>query len=395
MSASAVFESMPGVRGCVVADTSGRVFEETGAGDRGADLASGAAALLAELGRAGARLGLGSLDVVTTRSPEGAWVVGSHADWAIGVEMDANHPTDAVESELRSAGWSSGLDWEEPPTNEPFRAAEPAFPPESAERESQATIGLAPADAAIDAARDPASEAASDPARPTLVPPDSSASSVAVPQDRETAAALPADGSEAEDFDQGESPTYPFSESSIPIYVSEPPPEPSGEAPVFTGDLKMFPLVDLLEFLGNARRTGTLACTADDDRRGTIQLRMGFVIAASVEGGKDLEDVLVLRGVTTERELGAVAMANGASSGRALGLQLVEREILALKDVRAALEEQIRSVLADILSWSGGQFALEPRPVGELSELERELEWDSRGLLLEILRQQDEAAAND
>ena len=384
---------MAGVRGCVVSDTSGRVFEETGTGDRGSDLASGAAALLAELGRAGARLGLGSLDVVTTRSPERSWVLGSHADWAIGVEMDANHPTDAVESELRSAGWSSGLDWEDPTTNEPFRAAEPVDPPPS---------GDPPPGDSLASTDPPASADRLPPLPGGLMPPSDPASSAereslktVVPEPGYAADAAARLMAESEDFDQLESPTYPFSESSIPIYVSEPPPEPSAEAPVFTGDLKMFPLGDLLEFLGNARRTGTLACTAEDDRRGTIQLRMGFVVAASVDGGKELEDVLVLRGATTERELGAVAIANGPASGRALGLQLVEREILALRDVRAALEQQIRGVLAEILSWDGGQFALEPRPVGELSELERELEWDSRGLLLEILRQQDEAAAND
>jgi hypothetical protein len=355
MSASAVFESMAGVRGCVVGDTSGRVFEETGAGDRGAELASGAAALLSELARAGARLGLGSLDVVTTRSAGSSWVVGSHADWAIGVEMEPDHPTDAVESALRSAGWSSGLDWEDPTPNDTLRPGDPPDPPASAERAS--TAGAQPT---ADAEATASAEAAS----------------------------------EAEDFDQLESPTYPFSESSIPIHFSEPPPEPSGEAPAFTGDLRMFPLVDLLEFLGNARRTGTLTCTADDDRRGTIQIRMGTVIAASVAGGKELEHVLVLRGATTERELAAVAMANGPAVGRALALQLAEREILSLKEIRSAFEEQIRGVLAEILSWNSGQFALEARPVGELSELERELEWDSRGLLLEILRLQDEAAAN-
>ena len=348
MSAASVFESIAGVRGCVVGDTSGRVFEEMGAGDRGSELASGAAALVAELTRAGARLGLGSLDVVTTRSPESSWLVGSHADWAIGVEMDASHPTVAVESMLRTARWASGLDWEDPTPSETIRPGDPADAPESAERE---------------AATGP--EAATGEAAP-----------------------------ESEDFDQRESPTYPFSESSIPIHFSEPPPEPSGEPPVFTGDLKMFPLVDLLEFLGNARRTGTLTCTTDDDRRGTIQLRMGTVIAASVSGGQELEHVLVRRGATTERELAAVAIANGPASGRTLALQLAEREILPLREIRSAFEEQIRAVLAEILSWNRGQFTLEPRPVGELSELERELEWDSRGLLLEILRLQDEAAAS-
>jgi hypothetical protein len=362
MSASAVFESMAGVQGCVVGDTSGRVFEETGAGDRGAELASGAAALLSELARAGARLGLGSLDVVTTRSPESAWVVGSHADWAIGVEMDASYPTDAVESALRSAGWSAGLDWEDPTPNHTFRPPEPA------------ALGV--------------SAALGDSAEPADAP--ASAEREAMVGAVGAGDAAP----ESEDFDQTESPTYPFSESSIPIYCSEPPPEPSGEAPVFTGDLKMFPLVDLLEFLGNARRTGTLTCTTDDDRRGTIQLRMGTVIAASVSGGQELEHVLVRRGATTERELAAVAIANGPASGRTLALQLAEREILPLREIRSAFEEQIRAVLAEILSWNRGQFALEPRPVGELSELERELEWDSRGLLLEILRLQDEAAAS-
>jgi hypothetical protein len=329
MSAASTFESIAGVRGCVVADTSGRVFEEVGPGDRGPELASGAAVVVAEFGRAGAHFGLGSLEVVTAQAATASWVVGARADWAIAVEMDPAHPTEAVESTLRTARWSSMLEWDE---EEPQEAKE--------------------------AGRDAGQEASA--------------------------------AANTDDFDPDEPPTYPFSESAIPIYCSVPPPNSAGDVPVFSGDLKMFPLVDLLEFLANARRTGTLACRIDD-AHGTIQMRTGLVIAASCPKSDNLEDFLIKQGVTTVHELAAVAMANGRVTGRALALLLASREIIALTDVHTALEQQIRAALNEILSWTGGQFTFEPQPVGEPSALERELEFDVRGLLLEILRRQDEA----
>jgi Domain of unknown function (DUF4388) len=370
MSAASVFAEIPGVRACLVGDRSGRVFEEMGAGDDGPKLVAAAATLAAELERTGAYLGLGPLEVLTTKaSSSDSWVIGCHADWSIAVQVDAGDPTDAVEIRLRGAQWFSMVEWDV-----------------STSEIACLVLGDLPRDS------------------PNASTPGSSA---AVALEEGGSEALPGEGALrsddhedetyahawADEFPSDEAKTSPSSETLIPIDFASPLPEVAADTPVFAGDLKGFGLPDLVEFLANARRTGTLTCSSNG-RRGQICMRAGSVVEAWCTHLKGIEDYLLAKGAVTRDALAALSTGgDGLSSGRHVVVMLLDQGIIGMSDARAALDEQLRDTLTELLTWTEGGFSFEPERSHDVSASERELEFDSRSLLLEIFRLQDEAAA--
>ena len=70
---------------------------------------------------------------------------------------------------------------------------------------------------------------------------------------------------------------------------SRPEPEDSGSRSM-SGSLDDIPLVDVLQWLGTSRKTGTLNVRRTDQSRvGRIALRDGYAFYASIEGTKDLD----------------------------------------------------------------------------------------------------------
>jgi len=143
------------------------------------------------------------------------------------------------------------------------------------------------------------------------------------------------------------------------------------------GDLRMFPLPDVLEFLRLQTKTGTLAVTS---RRGVggVRIVVGRVTSASAPGVKRLGEELVEAGIiarprleailTRQRVVRPVSPSSGGTGGahdaaattEALGAVLLRERIIGEGQLTELLSRQIQRALAEMLTWQEGAFSFHP-----------------------------------
>lgn len=170
---------------------------------------------------------------------------------------------------------------------------------------------------------------------------------------------------------------------------------PAGKVPTapklaLTGDLSLFALPDLLEFLRTSRRSGTLVVTAEEGI-GVVQLRQGLLAGAASPNSPSIGGALVEIGAITEGQLSRVAKEQQeGNKGRLLGELLVEKGLVTKEQIEAALAAQATSAIAELVAWNSGCFAFDPDGRADLHLSEIELELDTQAVLLDALRNLDE-----
>ncbi len=135
---------------------------------------------------------------------------------------------------------------------------------------------------------------------------------------------------------------------------------------VFSGDMGEFKLPEVLEFLRIGRRSGTLVCQSSEGV-GALRLRNGNIIRA--------------------RATAFDAAGQGMASPEMLAIDLDVPRPSSGEE----LMDQAKSVVLQLIHWSGGQFCFEPDQVS--SSDESGLEADAQFVLLEVMKQIDEADA--
>jgi hypothetical protein len=372
MSAGLSFTQMAGAVACIVGDAEGRVLEETGAGPNSPQWIGAAAALAEASGQIGLLLGLGDFEVVTTKAPSQSWVIGTHEEWSVAVKVDPSRPTTPIETAVRSTEWFSLVEWD-------VNTSEIECVP----------VADGASDKASTAQRQPRADKPSSSVVPDSVGEESGLKLRAAPKYQRV---LMRGAADASDFTPREAPTSPFPSSAILSAGTLPAPADGlGNTPIFAGDLKMFGLVDLIEFLGNARRTGSLSCVSKE-RKAKVQMRFGKIVSASCSPVRGLREYLaarILGGSALPAQTGAPTDIWGKPDA---AVTVVKLGLASSSQVRAALDEQLRDVLGELMTWTEGEFSFETERPGHPSPLDLELEFDSQGLLLDVLRAKDERA---
>lgn len=154
-----------------------------------------------------------------------------------------------------------------------------------------------------------------------------------------------------------------------------------------SGVLTEFPLPNLLEFLRNDRRTGSLQIVALKGV-GEIWLREGDIVAVSASGVPRLGQMLVDAG-----HLSRAALAHaleGRSEGAPLGKHLAERGTVSAETVSTMVKEQIDQGLMELLPWEQGNFSF---AVGDGLPVEER--FGTQSALLDALRRLDEAGYSE
>lgn len=162
---------------------------------------------------------------------------------------------------------------------------------------------------------------------------------------------------------------------------------------VFTGELQLFAVPDLLDFLNNSRRTGTLVITSESGI-GAVHMAHGLITGAASPNSANLGDLLLQKSAITEEQLQtAVDRQRSDSPDRLLGSILVEMELVEREVLQQTLTEQVKGALREMVQWMQGRFAFEPdkRREEEQGNSDVEIQLDTRGLLLDVLREHDEA----
>lgn len=159
----------------------------------------------------------------------------------------------------------------------------------------------------------------------------------------------------------------------------------------FTGDLQLLAVPDLLDFLKNSRRTGTLVITSEHGI-GAVHMRNGMITGAAAPGCDNIGALLVVEGKLTDAQLNTAIEAQQANpSEKMLGALLVEKGLVDRETMIAAIKRQVNLALRNMVGWTSGQFAFESDRVSEGSTMaDIEIELDTQAILLDVLRELDE-----
>lgn len=169
---------------------------------------------------------------------------------------------------------------------------------------------------------------------------------------------------------------------------------PGGSAPVtsvFSGQLSVFALPDLLEVLRGGRRTGllVLSCAAGV---GALRFRKGLVTSAASPSTPSLGQLLARAGKVSPQALeGLVERRDAANADSVLGEQLVREGLADAPSVQAALRQQIALAMREMVDWVDGQFAFDRDSAVEPAGTEIQVEVDPQEVLLNLFKEQDES----
>ena len=167
----------------------------------------------------------------------------------------------------------------------------------------------------------------------------------------------------------------------------------------FTGDLEHLPIVDIIQLLHAARKSGTLTI---HNPRGDNQLVFadgGIVSAKTSRNTSRLGRVLLETGAIDQGALEAVAAAQQAEgvAGKPLLAVLMEKGLAAKEGLFKALETFIEKAVLEVLIWKEGTFTFDVDVVNLADEyrycqetLQHEVHLNSQSVLMEALRLYDE-----
>ncbi len=166
----------------------------------------------------------------------------------------------------------------------------------------------------------------------------------------------------------------------------------AGREAVFSGALQTLSVADVLDFLGQGRRTGTLIVSSSDGI-GAIHLREGRIAGAASPRCDNIGHLLVSRGDITEEQLEAATAAQEGSPDRLLGAIMVEQGLVAKDAMERALTDQIFSAIHELFIWHEGQFSFTPDMADNEMSSEIDVQLDTQFVLLEVARRVDEKNA--
>lgn len=183
--------------------------------------------------------------------------------------------------------------------------------------------------------------------------------------------------------------------SSSLTYESPNPPSISPNLPqtqnrVFAGNLAVFTLPDLLEFLRAGRRTGTLVCSSSIGL-GAMQLVDGRITGATAPHTPSFQELVLETGLVTSNQLESYANApTKEGTTLPLGTRLVQASKLTQAQLERLLTKQITLAITELLQWVEGQFAFEPESMSATPASVLEVSVDPQSILLEIFKTLDE-----
>jgi tetratricopeptide (TPR) repeat protein len=158
---------------------------------------------------------------------------------------------------------------------------------------------------------------------------------------------------------------------------------------VFSGQLGVFALPDVVEFVRSARRTGLLVCSAP---RGiaTVHFRDGRITGATSPSTPSLRELLLRARKISTVALGALAGGRPADEpDHVLAELLVAEGAIDAAAAEDALRRQAVATLTEVLGWKAGEFAFSRE--GEDEPGSAAVEVDAQEVLLDVLRRMDEA----
>jgi hypothetical protein len=380
MGASSIVRDIAGVRTCLVGDRAGRVNDQTGAPVNAAATLSAASRSVDGLTELGTLLGLGPLELFTTKTPAVAYVVAQEGEAVIVVGIDPSRPTTPVEAAVRTSAWATPIEWDvsdadiEEVNGEARRQRAELDFEESPTRPGRAVLpGMDPTLPSV-----PPSAA-----RPTVQPAADGAGS--------TVTARPAALTARPSASTGRLSPITTRAGTVGLLDANARSATRlvAAAPAFTGSLETIGVPDLLEFLRNGQRTGALVC-GSNAAIGVVHMRGGNIVGAAVPSTRPLSEYLLAAGYTTAPAVDALTRRDAGVWTRATAAtEVVRSGIVTVGQVRQALGHQIRHALRELVTWTRGDFSFDSENALPSSEHDADLAFETPSLLMDIFNDLD------
>jgi hypothetical protein len=164
----------------------------------------------------------------------------------------------------------------------------------------------------------------------------------------------------------------------------------NGPDAVFSGQLSLFPVPDVLEFLRTARRSGVLACSSES-ASALLRFRGGAITGATCTGVPRTGDLLVAAKKLSRETLASLTGPVGLDGiDDAICETLVREGSVDAASVRTALSRQVELAVRSLVEWKNGEFSFSHSGLSEAADSECAIELDPQALLLDVFRQLDE-----
>jgi hypothetical protein len=166
-----------------------------------------------------------------------------------------------------------------------------------------------------------------------------------------------------------------------------------------SGLIEQVSVVELLQFVHLGHRSGTLHLR-DAERAASVSVHRGRTVGATSPDALALGPLLVERKLVTRAQLAEAQRRQAAARPRPrLDAVLVEMKAVTSAALLAAVEEQIKTCIYDIMTWTAGSFDFDVGRVEILEDLSPApggpvpaIEINTQGALLEGLQRADERA---
>lgn len=127
------------------------------------------------------------------------------------------------------------------------------------------------------------------------------------------------------------------------------------------GNLSDFGIVQLLNLVNLAKKTGTLA-VGEDDTRATLSFEEGKLVYATMQGGdadSQLAAALRRSGVITEGQARTIESRAGSRSDQELGVALVNAGYVTQSEVIESIRAHVLRNVHPLFAWREGWFEFE------------------------------------
>jgi hypothetical protein len=125
------------------------------------------------------------------------------------------------------------------------------------------------------------------------------------------------------------------------------------------GNLRDFSIVQLLNLINLARKTGTLSIDRNG-QRARLSFRGGKLVYATLdETDRELISALRQSGLITEEQARTIRTRAGARSDKELGLLLISAGYVSQKDILESMQARVLDQVYPLFRWIEGSFRFE------------------------------------
>jgi tetratricopeptide (TPR) repeat protein len=133
---------------------------------------------------------------------------------------------------------------------------------------------------------------------------------------------------------------------------------------VYSGDLTVFPPVEVLVMLCRSRRTGSLVMSSSAGI-GAVFMRQGRLTGAASPDNPNIGGLLKRQGLITDVHLKRASATQAVGTpNKLLGEILLTEGLITPDELQEALIQQVITAIGDLITWDDGTFAFSPEVVG-------------------------------